>query len=342
MTTPLRFTPRRYLAATWTADNPVLYAGELGLETDTRLFKFGDGATHWNALAYGGSAIISTFLGLTDTPNAYTGEAHKAVRVNLAETALEFYTASTGPADTDALSEGVTNLYFTPARVRSTLLTGVVFTSSAAIVAGDTVLAALGQLQAQVTLRATINSPTFTGVPLAPTAAPGTNTTQLANTAFVTAAVAAIIAAADAMVFKGVIDCSANPNYPAADSGWTYKVSVAGKIGGAAGRVVEFGDTLLCQDDGTAGGTEAAVGSHWNITQTNIDGAVTGPSAVTASNPTVFDGTSGRLIKEITYAAFKAALAIDTSDVAGLTAFVFSNAVTRGKLIARTQGLGVY
>lgn len=34
-------------------------------------------------------------------------------------------------------------------------------------------------------------SPTFTGTPLVPTAAPGTNTTQIASTAFVTAAVAA-------------------------------------------------------------------------------------------------------------------------------------------------------
>jgi hypothetical protein len=41
------------------------------------------------------------------------------------------------------------------------------------------------------TSRAPINSPTFTGVPLAPTAAPTTNTTQLATTAFVTAAVTA-------------------------------------------------------------------------------------------------------------------------------------------------------
>jgi hypothetical protein len=55
-----------------------------------------------------------------------------------------------------------------------------------------------------------------------------------------------IIASADAMVFKGVIDCSANPNYPAADRGWTYKVSVAGKIGGASGINVEVGDTLIC------------------------------------------------------------------------------------------------
>lgn len=39
---------------------------------------------------------------------------------------------------------------------------------------------------------ALLASPTFTGIPAAPTAAPGTNTTQLATTAFVTAGIAAI------------------------------------------------------------------------------------------------------------------------------------------------------
>lgn len=37
-----------------------------------------------------------TFLNLTDTPSAYTGQTLKAVRVNAAETALEFYTPSGG------------------------------------------------------------------------------------------------------------------------------------------------------------------------------------------------------------------------------------------------------
>ncbi len=40
-------------------------------------------------------------------------------------------------------------------------------------------------LQTQLDLRASLASPAFTGVPTAPTAAPGTNTTQVANTAFV-------------------------------------------------------------------------------------------------------------------------------------------------------------
>ena len=46
---------------------------------------------------------------------------------------------------------------------------------------------------AAIALKADIASPTFTGTPAAPTAGAGTNTTQLATTAFVTAAVAAVI-----------------------------------------------------------------------------------------------------------------------------------------------------
>ena len=44
---------RRGKAARWAAQNPVLLEGEIGIETDTRRFKIGDGVTAWNALAYG-------------------------------------------------------------------------------------------------------------------------------------------------------------------------------------------------------------------------------------------------------------------------------------------------
>ena len=103
--------------------------------------------------------------------------------------------------------------------------------------------------------------------------------------------------AADAMIFKGVIDCSANPNYPAATIGWVYKVSVAGKIGGASGKVVEVGDTIYCITT-NVGGDQATVGADFNIAQFNIDGAVVGPSSVTDSRIALFDGTTGKLIKD--------------------------------------------
>jgi hypothetical protein len=83
-----------------------------------------------------------------------------------------------------------------------------------------------------------------------------------------------LFASNDALVFKGVIDCTGNPNYPAADCGHTYRVSVAGKIGGAAGVTVEVGDILTCIHDGALAGSQATAGGYWTIIQANIDGAL--------------------------------------------------------------------
>jgi len=49
-----------------------------------------------------------------------------------------------------------------------------------------------GLIQASIATKADTNSPTLTGVPLAPTASAGTNTTQVATTAFVTAGINAL------------------------------------------------------------------------------------------------------------------------------------------------------
>lgn len=46
---------RRDTAAHWTAGNPTLSQGEVGLETDTGKFKFGDGTTAWTGLGYSAS-----------------------------------------------------------------------------------------------------------------------------------------------------------------------------------------------------------------------------------------------------------------------------------------------
>lgn len=45
---------RRGTAAAWTAANPILADGEMGIESDTDFFKIGDGLTVWSGLPYGG------------------------------------------------------------------------------------------------------------------------------------------------------------------------------------------------------------------------------------------------------------------------------------------------
>lgn len=69
--------------------------------------------------------------------------------------------------------------------------------------------------------------------------------------------------------FKGATDCSANPNYPAASKGDFYIASVAGKIGGASGTVVEAGDAYYATAN-NAGGTEASVGTSWAHVEHNL------------------------------------------------------------------------
>ena len=43
---------RRDTAASWTSANPILAQGEMGVETNTRKLKIGDGTTAWNSLSY--------------------------------------------------------------------------------------------------------------------------------------------------------------------------------------------------------------------------------------------------------------------------------------------------
>lgn len=43
---------RNDVASAWASNNPVLMKGEMGIESDTKKFKFGDGTTNWNDLGY--------------------------------------------------------------------------------------------------------------------------------------------------------------------------------------------------------------------------------------------------------------------------------------------------
>ena len=136
-----------------------------------------------------------------------------------------------------------------------------------------------------------------------------------------------LLAANNAMVYKGTIDCSTNPNYPAADAGDTYIVSVAGKIGGASGPNVEVGDMLICNTDSTATGDHATVGAFWNIIQANIDGAVTGPASAVDQNFAAFNGTSGKVIEDSGYSQ---------------TSFIQTSTFTGGGQILYGTGTGTY
>ena len=76
---------RRDTAANWTSANPTLALGELGMETDTMLYKIGDGTTAWNSQAYAELAGTDKFTINEQTGTAYTlvaADAGKLLKMN--------------------------------------------------------------------------------------------------------------------------------------------------------------------------------------------------------------------------------------------------------------------
>ena len=160
----------------------------------------------------------------------------------------------------------------------------------------------VNDLTTDLSKKANIASPAFTGTPTAPTASTGTNTNQIATTAYVRSEIQSMIKDMDAVVFKDTINGGSTGAYgaltPAADKGDLYVVSTAGKIDGVA---VEPGDWLICKVDGTAAATAnnySTIADNWGFIQVNKDGIVIGPSSSTSGNVVLFDGTTGKLIKD--------------------------------------------
>ena len=108
-----RFKFARKTAATWTSDNPILLEGEIGIESDTGLTKFGDGSTAWNSLGYAFVALtqdqtiagVKTFSSSpivpTPSPGDNTTKAASTAFVVAALTAL----INSAPGALDTLDE---------------------------------------------------------------------------------------------------------------------------------------------------------------------------------------------------------------------------------------------
>lgn len=126
--------------------------------------------------------------------------------------------------------------------------------------------------------KANLASPTFTGIPNAPTASVGTSTTQIATTEFVQTSVSNGIAASDAMIIKGTIGNNVETGIHGTvdvlpttyKTGWTYRVVADGTY---AGQICEIGDLIIALVDRNGSNN---LNSDWCVAQTNINGAITG------------------------------------------------------------------
>jgi len=112
---------------------------------------------------------------------------------------------------------------------------------------------------------------------------PATNPNDPVVKSQLDAAVAALTGVS--VLLPTAIDCSTNPDYPASTPGQSYRVNVAGLIGGASGQSVSVGDTIVCVNPaGSTGGTEAAVGADFEIWNGNLEEATELVSGVSRKN----------------------------------------------------------
>lgn len=74
-TVNVRLVHRHDTKANWTAKNPVLLQGEIGIEDDTGLFKIGDGVKAWDVLGYANDAKTASHYEVSATEEETDTEA---------------------------------------------------------------------------------------------------------------------------------------------------------------------------------------------------------------------------------------------------------------------------
>ena len=81
---------RRGTATQWSSTNPILAAGELGIETNTRKFKFGNGTSPWNSLDYAVGSVATEGITIawedvTGKPLTFPPSAHTHTKSDITD-----------------------------------------------------------------------------------------------------------------------------------------------------------------------------------------------------------------------------------------------------------------
>lgn len=98
--------------------------------------------------------------------------------------------------------------------------------------------------------------------------------------------------AGSGVCFQGVLSSTNSLPTVGYKAGWQYSVQEAGVY---AGVNCEVGDLIICIKDYASG---SASNKDWSVLQANLDGVIQGPESAVAEHVVVFNGTSGKNIKD--------------------------------------------
>jgi hypothetical protein len=152
---------------------------------------------------------------------------------------------------------------------KDTLPTG----NAGKIVKGTEIDTELTAISNAIASKADINSPTFTGTPASPTATAGSNTTQLANTAFVKAEITALSLGNMSTQAKTAVDIT---------GGTIVGITDLAVADGGTGRSTLASNAVLV-GNGTSGVNTVAPGTNGNVLTSN-------GTAWTSATPTTVRG----------------------------------------------------
>jgi len=222
--------------------------------------------------------------------------------------------------------------------------------------------------------KSNINSPTFTGTPAAPTATLGTNTTQVASTAFIQAAIAALLPTGVVCMWSGAISsiptgwylCDGQNSTPdlrgkfiigagatAASVTGKAGASITGSISGvtltvtavASGGIIAVGDTV--DYSGNAIGTITGLGTGtggtgtYTLTFTGSTSSFTGSISGTTLTVTAVDSGSIIIGQVLTGTGVTSGTQI-TSQLTGTSGSTGTYTVSASQTVASTTITGAY
>ena len=252
-----------------------------------------------NPIAYAGQ-VITVKEG--DAYNAYilNGEAgaYTLAKVGVDESAIKNYVQVVTELPSAGQEQGV--IYVNTTDNKGYIYTGAEFKVIFEDITneeGQGLKEQLEEIKTDLETKAPVNNPVFTGTVTLP--ADPSGDMEAATKQYVDRLVSGLN---DFTV--GVVD--ADTPLPTSDYsvGQTFRVAEAGTY---AGQECEVGDLIIVISDYA----DSAKDSDFLVVQANVDGAVTGPDASTDANIVVFDGITGKKIKDssVTIASVSDAIA---------------------------------